>query len=216
MAGRTGERQVTLDRQPDEGGFIFHTGRIAAGVPLDSVVSGFVGSLEFQAVFGSLSNIEFVTLLYNNALGRPPDSGGFAYWLDLLATGTSRETVVLGFSESPEFMANTNAALTSYLQTGLPSLADTLDGGLGDDALFGGRGPDTFVFLQTEAGNDDVFGFEASDTLALNGFGYADASDALAHFAQIGADVIFADQGQTITLHNTSLASVMGASLIFI
>lgn len=208
--------QVTLDRQPDEGGFIFHTGRIAAGVPLDSVVSGFVGSVEFQTVYGSLNDTDFVTLLYNNALDRAPDPAGLASWLDLLASGASRDNVVLGFSESPEFIANTNAALNSYLETGLPSLADTLDGGLGDDALFGGRGPDTFFFLQTEAGDDDVFGFEASDTIALTGFGYADPGDAFAHLAQTGADVIFADQGQTITFHNTTLASVMSANLIFI
>jgi Ca2+-binding RTX toxin-like protein len=48
------------------------------------------------------------------------------------------------------------------LLTGSPTLATTLNGGLGDDTLTGGTGADT---LNGEAGNDTLFGGAGNDTL---------------------------------------------------
>jgi hypothetical protein len=42
--------------------------------------------------------------------------------------------------------------------------------------------------------------------LQLSGFGYATAAAALAHMTQQGANVVFQDQGETITFKNTTLA----------
>jgi hypothetical protein len=206
--------QATLGRAPDEGGFIYWVDQRAAGISLQNVVSGFVNSTEFQQTYGALNNDGFVTLLYNNVLGRAPDQAGFSYWTGQLAGGVSRENVVLNFSQSQEFQNNTAAALQTFMKNSLPSFVDVLDGGLGDDALFGGRGADLFDFARAEAGSDGVYGFETIDTIALRGFGYADAAAALTHFVQSGADVIFTDQGHTITFHDTSLIEITVQNLL--
>ena len=44
----------------------------------------------------------FVTSLYHGALGRAPDAGGQAVYLDQLAHGVSRASVALGIAQSPE------------------------------------------------------------------------------------------------------------------
>ena len=45
-----------------------------------------------------------MTLVYNNVLGRAPDSVGFAYWTGQLNGGLmTRGQVMVGFSESPEY-----------------------------------------------------------------------------------------------------------------
>ncbi|MCJ7874807.1 DUF4214 domain-containing protein [Phaeobacter sp. J2-8] len=100
--------QTTLGRVPDAAGHSAWTGRIAVeGQAVLDVVQGFVGSPEFQAQFGGLDNAEFVTLLYNNVLGRDPDATGLANWTGRLEDGMTRAEVVRGFSDSPEFRADT-------------------------------------------------------------------------------------------------------------
>ena len=52
---------------------------------------------------GQLTDEQFVEKLYNNALGRPSDAQGKAYWLDQLATGAlDRASVALCFVGSSE------------------------------------------------------------------------------------------------------------------
>src|SRR5262245_38780381 len=133
---------------------------------------------------------------------------GLRFWVSALDGGASRADVVLGFSESPEFISNTDAALKSFLQTGVPNWSDVLTGGTGDDQMVGGRGSDTFAFNVGDAGADHVYGLEVWDKLQFTGFGYATGGDALTHMSQLGQDVIFNDQGVSITFHNTSLATV--------
>jgi len=209
--------QATLGRAPDEGGFINWTNALAVhALTLMDAVTGFVQSAEFQQAFGSLNDSQFVTLLYNNVLGRAPDPAGFANWTGALAAGASRESVVLGFSESLEFKNATASSFMTFMRTGLPSLADTLTGGVGDDILFGGAGADSFNFIQGAGGSDTVFGYEAYDTLSLSGFGYVDAAAALTHFTQAGTDVVFQDQGQTILFAETNLAAIQNSNLLII
>jgi len=48
-----------------------------------------------------------------------------------------------------------------------------LDGGEGDDILFGGKGADTFVFLEN-AGDDTIVGFEnGRDKIDLTAFNFS-------------------------------------------
>lgn len=51
-----------------------------------------------------ISNEEFVKRLYLTFMGREGESGGMNYWIGLLNNGTSRETVVLGFTRSEEYL----------------------------------------------------------------------------------------------------------------
>ncbi len=96
--------QACLDRLPDPDGHSYWMSSLTNGMEYLTAVEGFVNSPEFQNVYGPLTNPQFVTLLYNNVLDRAPDPGGQAYWEGRLAGGMSREEVVAGFAESPEFI----------------------------------------------------------------------------------------------------------------
>ena len=94
-------------RDPDAGGLAYWADQLRSGVPLETVAEAFAGSAEFQNRYGSLGNAAFVDLVYTNVLGRSADAGGAAYWSGLLGSGTSRGTVMVGFSESAEFIRAT-------------------------------------------------------------------------------------------------------------
>ena len=93
---------ATLGRDPDLGGAEFWAGQISSGTPIQSIVSGFTRSQEFQARYGALVDRQFVEQLYRNTLFREADSPGLNYWVQAMSAGLSRSDVVLGFSESME------------------------------------------------------------------------------------------------------------------
>jgi len=198
--------RATLDRSPDRGGFLDWIDRLADGTPLVNAVTGFVNSQEFQQTYGALTNPQFVDLLYQNVLGRSADAGGLADWTGRLDSGTSRAQVVLGFSESNEFINNTRQDTTDWIRGLGPD--DEIHGAAGDNILAGGRLSDQFVFDTAEGGNHVVLDLEAWDALHFAGFGYADDATARSQMAQAGADVVFDDQGVNITFLNTQLGLI--------
>jgi len=198
---------ATLDRAPDEGGFANWATALANGSTLAGITTGFVNSTEFQARYGELTDTEFVTLLYNNVLDRAPDSGGLANWVGALAGGATRESIVKGFSESPEFIGNTDLTLINYMRS-ISIWQNTLDGGAGDDTLLGGRGVDTFVFNANEDGSDIVYGLEDWDLLRFDNFGYTQTSDVFSFLSEVNGQAVFSDQGVTVTFFNTPLADL--------
>lgn len=204
----------TLDRAPDAGGFDNWINALGGGMTLLEAAGGFVGSAEFQANYGALDDATFVELLYNNVLDRASDPGGLASWVGQLAGGASRASVVLGFSESQELQGNSDGGLVAFMRTALPTWNDTLQGGLGDDQLAGGRGMDRYAFALGETGHDHVYGLERWDELDFSGFGYVSANDALAHVTQSGQDVVFSDRNVTITFHDTALATLAAAGWV--
>ena len=108
--------QAAFDRQPDVSGLDYWNHQMNSGVTLQQVASGFINSAEFKALYGNNpSNAEFVTLLYDNVLHRAPDTGGFNFWMNDLDQGTSREDVLIGFSESLE----NQLSLVGIVQTGI-------------------------------------------------------------------------------------------------
>lgn len=72
------------------------------GRSLAQVSDAFAGSPEFVSRYGALDNAGFVTLVYQNVLGRNPDASGFTYWLGRLNAGVLRGQMMIGFSESTE------------------------------------------------------------------------------------------------------------------
>ena len=95
--------QAAFDRVPDQAGLGDWIKGMDSGMGLSQVATGFINSAEFQALYGSNpTNAQFVTLLYDNVLHRTPDEGGYAYWMEQLAGGMTREDVLIGFSESTE------------------------------------------------------------------------------------------------------------------
>ena len=99
---------TTLGRLPDLAGLTSWTKALNSGTNLQTVVNGFVSSTEFQAHYGALSNNDFVTQIYENALHRAPDTAGLYYWVgELNSNSMTRAQVVLGFSDSAEHIADT-------------------------------------------------------------------------------------------------------------
>ncbi len=95
-------------RRPDDAGFEYWAGVRQSGRSLAQISQEFVASNEFRMRYGSLTNRQFVELIYQNVLGRAADAGGLAHWTSVLDQGTSRGDVMVGFSESDEFKTNTD------------------------------------------------------------------------------------------------------------
>jgi hypothetical protein len=93
---------AAFNRIPDQPGLVNWVSYAEAGNSLQSVADTFTASQEFTNRYGAMSDTGYVTALYQNVLGRTPDPAGLAYWTGLLASGTSRGGVLIGFSQSPE------------------------------------------------------------------------------------------------------------------
>ncbi|MCJ7871457.1 DUF4214 domain-containing protein [Phaeobacter sp. J2-8] len=201
--------QATLDRAPDVNGQTNWVERLATGAStLLEVAQGFVGSPEFTAAFSVNATSEaFVRLLYKNVLNNEnPDAAGLARWINALENGASRAEVVLGFSQSPQFAAETAASLKTWMRA--QGVDDRIEGGPGNDLMAGGQFADVFVFDASHDGANTVVDLEPWDYIDLNGFGYANAAAARSEMTQTGADLVFDDQGVTITFRNTMLGDV--------
>ena len=108
--------QAAFDRKPDVSGLDYWYTQMNSGMSLEQVASGFINSAEFKTLYGNNpSNSEFVTLLYDNVLHRAPDTGGFNFWMNELNHGTSKESMLIGFSESIE----NQLSLVGIVQTGI-------------------------------------------------------------------------------------------------
>jgi Domain of unknown function (DUF4214) len=112
---------ATYLRVPDYAGLTFNAGLVRNGtVTLTQLADFFTQSPEFLATYGSLNNTQFVTLLYNNVLGRAPDQAGLDGWVGLLQGGYTRGQVLLGFSDSTEYQASIgNEVFVTMMYTGM-------------------------------------------------------------------------------------------------
>ena len=91
-------------RGPDHGGLAYWTAQIKNGKNLNDVSNSFARSHEFKTTYGSLSNVDFVTLVYQNVLDRDPEPTGFAFWTNQLDQKlVIRGRVMTQFSESSEY-----------------------------------------------------------------------------------------------------------------
>ncbi len=78
----------------------------SSGKPLGAISQAFAESPEFQNRYGSLSNADFVSLVYRNVLNRPAEGEGLAFWTAQLDAGSLRGDMMVQFSESAEFIAS--------------------------------------------------------------------------------------------------------------
>jgi hypothetical protein len=103
---------AALDREPDQNGLKAWTSALISDTAtLTQVARGFTESPEFSTKYGSLDDVGYITLLYQNVLDRNPDPGGLAAWQGGLRGGLSRADVLVGFSESPENIEKTRDAI---------------------------------------------------------------------------------------------------------
>jgi len=99
-------------RSPDDDGLEFWVNRSRNGTRLYAISSTFAASSEFVRRYGALTNAEFASLVYQNVLGRAPDPTGLAYWTKQLDKGQTRGRMMVGFSESSEYIRKQMAAVT--------------------------------------------------------------------------------------------------------
>jgi serralysin len=81
-----------FNRVPDGEGMEYWLGRVAAGVSVSSIANSFYeAAVQYSSLTGysaSMSNANFVDVIYRNVLGRTSaDAEGLAYWTTALASG---------------------------------------------------------------------------------------------------------------------------------
>lgn len=93
-----------FDREPDVGGAQYWVAQYDQCASLLDITWSFGNSSEFRGRYGSLTNSQFVELVYSNVLGRVPDDEGRRYWVGLLDSGELIQAeVMLYFSLGQEF-----------------------------------------------------------------------------------------------------------------
>ena len=93
---------ATFLRVPDYDGLAYNAGLVRAGtVTPVQLADFFAASPEFAATYGALDDAAFVTLLYNNVLGRAPDPAGLAGWVALLRRHEPRAGAVSASRKAP-------------------------------------------------------------------------------------------------------------------
>ena len=111
IAGNGGQAyriyKAAFNRTPDSAGLGYWINSMDGGTSLRNVAEGFVRSEEFKGLYGANpTNSEIVNKLYFNVLGRPGETAGLNYWLDVLDRKTDTPAGVLAsFSESAENQA---------------------------------------------------------------------------------------------------------------
>lgn len=95
-----------------------------------NISQAFATSAEFQTLYGALNNSQFITQVYQNVLGRTPDTEGLNYWTTQLAQGTlNRGEIMVAFSESPEYKAKSaNTVNVTMLYIGMLQRAPDQNG----------------------------------------------------------------------------------------
>ncbi|MCA1246564.1 Ig-like domain-containing protein [Massilia sp. MS-15] len=189
---------AAFGRAPDLEGLAYW-----AGTDLGTVAGQLLQSTEWRDGAGAgLSDAAFVQALYQNAFGRPADSGGLAFWTAQLAgaAGTpalGRAELLQALAQSLEHRQAWHTA-DGYL-IGLGRVGrehgwiagsgdDRLEGGAGSDLLVGGDGIDTAVyagsmrdyrFMIDRAGQLKVASAAGNDVDQLSGIELAEFSDGI-------------------------------------
>ncbi|GHA37049.1 hypothetical protein GCM10007989_36510 [Devosia pacifica] len=99
--------QSAFNRTPDDSGLRFWINELDEGRSLYDTARAFVGSAEFQDLYGSNpTDGALVSAFYVNILGRPAEAEGYAFWVGELASGRrDMANVLMNMSESPENVA---------------------------------------------------------------------------------------------------------------
>ena len=96
---------ASFKRLPDPDGLAYWIDNFSSGRnSIRVVASSFLASNEFKQRYGeNVTNEKYVTTLYQNVLGRAPDTSGMNYWIGQLTSGReTRYEALLGFAESAE------------------------------------------------------------------------------------------------------------------
>lgn len=93
-----------FSRDPDDDGAVYWVTQRRGESTVEDLTFGFANSAEFEMQYGQLSNDDFLTVVYDNMLGRIADQDGFDYWLGELTSGRlDQPGVVRWVTENAEF-----------------------------------------------------------------------------------------------------------------
>ncbi|MCD5993812.1 DUF4214 domain-containing protein [Pseudomonas sp. CDFA 602] len=108
---------AVFDRAPDQEGFRYWEQQLDRGMEFDDVAESFIKSPEFSQTYSTLDNAAFIDRVYLNVLDRNADAAGKNLWVGQLENDIQdREDVVIGFSESAEFVALSADSVDAFLQ----------------------------------------------------------------------------------------------------
>lgn len=99
-------------RNPDHSGLSFWIEKRQAGWSIERISTEFAAAPEFVQRYGSLDDGQFIDLVYRNVLDRRPDQAGRSHWVSQLGRGYGRGRLMIGFSESPEYVESTAASVS--------------------------------------------------------------------------------------------------------
>jgi hypothetical protein len=105
-----------LGRDAEYGGWLFQRDALMNGINThDPLIRNFLSSQEFALRNGTLSDSQFVTLMYRQILLREPNSDEVAFQTSVLTGGISRSVLTLSFLLSQEFVIGTGPRLIAFL-----------------------------------------------------------------------------------------------------
>ncbi len=115
------EYLAAFGRAPDQAGVAYWSG-VAATSGLGGLSAAFANSQEFFNLYGvnatAPASTSLVEALYQNILGHPGDAAGVAYWS---SQNLNAGQLLQVFSQSAEFIADTQGAVASFQQSEIVS-----------------------------------------------------------------------------------------------
>ncbi|MEZ5377964.1 MAG: DUF4214 domain-containing protein [Acidimicrobiales bacterium] len=93
-----------FNREPDIAGAKYWIGLSRTGLTLDDMAFNFARSDEFQRTYGSVTDHQFLEIVYRNVLGRRYDAAGYDYWLSMIDDGLLRSGAVRWIAANAEFV----------------------------------------------------------------------------------------------------------------
>ena len=156
--------QTAFNRVPDSAGLTawvpFMTASTNPAQSLQQIANGFTQSTEFLNLYpATLSNAQYVGALYWNILQRQGEDAGMSAWINALNNGSkTRAEVLVGFSNSPEFVNNIEPNVNAFL-TAAANNTQTYTGNLFD------QGGGNYVTTALTTGADNPVLTAANDVI---------------------------------------------------
>ncbi|WP_245430292.1 DUF4214 domain-containing protein [Rhizobium tropici] len=105
---------AALGRDPDVAALQGYATAIQSGTTAVQIMAQLIGSSEFTQKYGTLTDLQFATLMYQNALGRAPEPGAAEGWVSAIAAGTTRASLAQQCADSPEGQGHTAAGAQAW------------------------------------------------------------------------------------------------------
>lgn len=133
-----------LHREADSGSLSYYSNLLLGGATIERISADLAGSSEFFVSQGDGTNDGFLNAVYEDALGRPIDPAGLAWWTQVLAGGASRTQVAFQILSTQEYRHD--VVEHAYLQllfrqadpAGLQIWVGALNSGATDQMVYAG------------------------------------------------------------------------------